>query len=199
MLGLQKGFTAQSRGLGAAELGPIGIRLEKVHKPPEDMLGLGHGPWSIESSLEGENWGHGNDGQRSPPCPPESRPSLQSVMAHLGQGTFPPPGQCHAVGQSQLCMGWKYLDGWTVPERELLPEITFIFRHTYLHGRANICVPKNMLFSGSCELNSFEILKSCPLLLSSGWYISLTCWQSLSLSHLCKTPTHMKLNLFFSY
>lgn len=105
MLGLQKGFTAQSRGLGAAELGPIGIRLEKVHKPPEDMLGLGHGPWSIESSLEGENWGHGNDGQRSPPCPPESRPSLQSVMAHLGQGTFPPPGQCHAVGQSQLCMG----------------------------------------------------------------------------------------------
>ena len=85
---------------------------------------------------------------------------------------------------------WKYLDGWTVPERELLPEITFIFRHTYLHGRANICVPKNMLFSGSCELNSFEILKSCPLLLSSGWYISLnylTAWGWVLC--LCGVPT----------
>lgn len=102
--GLTEGFTAHSHGLGAAELGPIGIRKEKVRKPPEDMLGLGHGPWSVESCLEDENWGHGNDGPRSP-LPPESRPSLQSVMAHPGPGTSPPLGQCHAVGQSQLCVG----------------------------------------------------------------------------------------------
>lgn len=88
--GLTEGFAAHSHGLGAAELGPIGIRKEKVHKPPEDMLGLGHGLCSVEGCLEGENWGHGNDGQRSP-LPPESRPSLQSVTAHPGPGTSPPP------------------------------------------------------------------------------------------------------------
>lgn len=89
MLGLQKGFTAQSRGLGAAELGPIGIRLEKVHKPPEDMLGLGHGPWSIESSLEGENWGHGNDGQRSPPpAPQRADPASSLSWPTLDRGPF---------------------------------------------------------------------------------------------------------------
>lgn len=81
--GATEGFTAHSHGPGAAELGPTGIRLEKMLRSSEGLLGPGRGQWSIGSCLEGENGamemmdkGAPAPPQRADPAPRLSRPAL---------------------------------------------------------------------------------------------------------------------------
>lgn len=75
------------------------------------------------------------------------------------------------------------LDGEPVPEKGPWPKTTFCIRKTYLHGRANICLPIvcSSHLSANCLPPPLKPQDPIPFLFSSGWHISLKCLTAFEL------------------
>ena len=91
---------------------------------------------------------------------------------------------------------WTNLDRGPVQGRELLPEINFYTRKTYLYGMAPV-VFHILLFPSSGEFSSSPLKSQTPnpFLLSSDWHINLNCLTVWS-SHIFGIPIPTK-SIFF--